>query len=130
MIASSMLYPSNESTATTALVPVGLSSRLRSEVDFVFTSGGCGYTRRCSLTYVLNGYVGVGNPRDSFAIADSYVFLGDWLCCGYGMIDAAIPSIPAGYISRCVDLSDRCLMSIAIRAFSSSFASISSITPI
>ena len=71
MIASSMLYPSNERTATTALVPNGLSSMLRSSVLLVLTIGDCGLTSRCCLTKVESGKVGVENPRLCFAIADS-----------------------------------------------------------
>ena len=71
MMASSMLYPSNESTATTALVPKGLSSMLSSSVLLVRTIGDCGLTRRCCLTKVESGNVGVEKPRLCFAIADS-----------------------------------------------------------
>src|SRR5437016_589231 len=100
MIASSMLYPSKESTATTAFVPKGLSSMLRRSVDLVLTSGACGLTRRCCLTKVDSGKVGVEKPSDCFAMADSYVFLGDWLCSGNGIIDAAIPNMAPGKSSR------------------------------
>ena len=71
IMASSTLYPSKESTATTAFVPKGLSVMLRSSVDFVFTIGDWGLTSRCCLTKVESGYVGVENPSDCLAIADS-----------------------------------------------------------
>ena len=45
-------------------------------------------------------------------------------------MEAAMPRIDDGYISRWVFLSPRCRKSIAISEFSSSFASISSMTPI
>ncbi len=44
--------------------------------------------------------IGVENPKLCFAIADSYVFLGDWLCSGYGIIEAPAPRIAGGNTSR------------------------------
>ena len=41
-------------------------------------------------------------PIACFPIAHWYVFRGDWLWCGYGMIPAHTPSIVNGSISRCV----------------------------
>ena len=66
----------------------------------MLTIGVCGYSIKCCLTYVLVFIIGVENPKLCFAIADSYVFLGDWLCSGYGIIDAPAPRIAGGNTSR------------------------------
>ena len=64
--------------------------------------GVCGYSIKCWRTYVLVFIMGVENPRLCLAMADSYVLRGDWLCSGYGIIEAPAPSIADGNISMCV----------------------------
>ena len=64
------------------------------------TIGVCGYNIKCCLTYVLVFIIGVEKPRLCFAIADSYVFRGDWLCSGYGMMEAPAPNIADENISK------------------------------
>ena len=41
-------------------------------------------------------------PMACLPMADWYVFLGDWLWSGKGMIEAHTPKIMAGWISQCV----------------------------
>ena len=43
-------------------------------------------------------------PIACFPMADWYVFLGDWLWSGKGMILAQMPNIIAGWISQCVQV--------------------------
>src|SRR3990172_8842806 len=101
-IASSMLYPWYDITATTKFWPAGRSLNDRNFIDSVWTIGFCGQCRRWLRVSGRGRELLAARPRDCFATPAPIVTRGDELCSGYGTRPEATPRITRGSTSQCV----------------------------